>query len=248
MFSSPSNKYEKIKKNKKITIGIKKDYPPLHYYKGNQIKGVEKKMIESLSNFLEASIDLVEISLGNAIPLLINQKIDIAIAGISRSLNRAKKITYTKPYIITYPAIIVSKRSLPQQEYGDTIESEKVSSIVNLNRIAHFKILIQKYSVYEEIVKEYFPNIQPILVDNHKTAISLLKQKKADAFLHDSILIEFLQNNDSYLHNNFTVILDKKREEYICVVLNISDLILKNQLDIWITELIRTGKIKNWLY
>lgn len=237
--------YRSIIKRGEIRIGISKHYPPLNFHSGK--KGVEVKMAEELGTFLGVRTTTVPLVLTDYISAIESGRVDIVMAGLSRNMERAKKIWFSEPYISMTPGVLANRRRLPQTRFGDKFEQNPIRTIWDLKNISGFKFAVKKRSAYETLLAREFPDVQTVTVSSNSEGLKALKSGAAHGFVHDSLYLQYLYSHSSEYRGSYILLQGGNRHEKICVGLPFGDTVLKNQIDIFILELIRLGRIDEWL-
>jgi len=237
--------YQKIIKSGEVTIGISKHYPPLNFDAGR--KGVDIELARELGKFLGAKVRLVPLEVTDYVPSLTNGKIDVLMAGLSRNLPRGKKIWFSEPYITLTPAVLAGKRSLPQTKYGEEFEEAPIKTLWDLERLSRFKYAVKKGSSYEDLLKQKMPGAPVVYYKTNEEGLTLLEKGKVDGLVHDSLYLQHLYNTGSKFRSQYTLLQGGNQVEKICLGLPFGDIILKNQVDIFVLELLRLGVIEVWL-
>ena len=243
--ASQNQTYRSIIERGEIRIGISKHYPPLNFKAGKT--GVEIEMAKELGKFLGVRTTTVHLSLSDYIPAIETGKVDIVMAGLSRNMERAKKIWFSEPYISMTPGVLANRRRLPQTRFGDKFEQNPIRTIWDLKNISGFKFAVKKRSAYEQLLGREFPDMQKVIVSTNEEGLNALKSGSAHGFVHDSLFLQYLYSHSSEYRGNYTLLQGGNRHENICVGLPFGDSVLKNQIDIFILELIRQGRIDEWL-
>ncbi len=89
-----------------VRIGVPVDVPPFGSQDANRNPvGLDVELAESIGKALGVKVELQQITGANRIPYLITNKIDIVIAALGMTPERAKQITYTSPYADTFDAV-----------------------------------------------------------------------------------------------------------------------------------------------
>ncbi len=237
--------YKKIIENKVIKIGISNHYPPLNFNKGK--KGLEIEMSKMLGKFLNVKVKLVPMKVHEYTSALKNKNVDIVIAGFSRSLERAKNIWFSKPYLNISPAILVKKSFLPKTNFGDEFETAQISTLWDLKGRGRFIFGVKKGSSYEKLLKKHFPKMKRVIVKSNEHGLSLLKKGKIHGFIHDSLYLKYIYQKSAKISRLNKLLHGGSRVEKICIGIPFGEVILKNQLDLFISELIRQGVINDLL-
>ena len=237
--------YSAIMRQKIIRVGVSKDYPPLNFNAGQ--KGLEIEMLRKLAEFLGVRFEIVPLDVDEYITSISRRKVDIVIAGFSRDLERARTIWFSKPYLSVTPGVLADSRAIPQTRFGEQFEQAPISTIWDLKRLPGFRFAIKKGSTYERILESSFPEMTRVLVASNQEGLELLKEGKVDGFVHDSLYLEYLFSSSAKLQSSFVLLKGGNRTERLCVGLPFGDLLLKNQVDVFIDEILRLGLVDDWL-
>src|SRR5439155_23127751 len=88
----------------KLIVGVRYDFPPFGFVnEQRQVVGFDIDMTRELAaNLLgnRDAVELVEVSGPNRIPFLTTNKVDIVIAALSVTPERAKTISFSEPYYV----------------------------------------------------------------------------------------------------------------------------------------------------
>jgi polar amino acid transport system substrate-binding protein len=88
-----------LKKKGKIAIGMLVDFPPYGILNGsNQPDGYDADVAKLLAKDLGITADIVPVTGPNRIPFLLTGKVDMLIASLAITPERAKQVLFSKPY------------------------------------------------------------------------------------------------------------------------------------------------------
>jgi len=239
------SKYKSIINSKILKVGISKHYPPLNFKSGS--KGLEISMAKKLGKFLNVKVKFIPLSVSEYIRALKNHKVDILISGLSRNLERGKTLWFSIPYMTITPAVLIKKNILPQTKFGDEFEEAPIKTLWDLGSSSRYKFAVKKGSSYIQLLKNKFPGIKRIYVKTNKEGLNKLLKGKLDGFIHDSLYLDYLYRNNIKLRNKYKLLQGGNLVEKISIGLPFGDLILKNQIDLFILEIIRQRYIDEWL-
>lgn len=242
---SSDDLYRTIIQRGVLKIGISINYPPLNFNRGQ--KGVEVEMAKELAAFLGVKAVMVPLQLSEYLTALEKRDVDIIIAGLSRNLGRAKKIYFSEPYLSITPAALVHKRVIPQTKFGDQFEQAPIRTVWDMSRLSGLKCAVKKSSTYESLLELKFPAFERVIVETNDEGISYLHDGKAQGFLHDSLFLHHLYRKDASLRSNFVLLSGGNISEDICIGIPFGETVLKNQVDVFIAEMKRMGRIQEWI-
>lgn len=243
----PQSNFKKIKTEKIITVGIPKNYPPLNFTFNNNRIGIEMEMINHLAQYLDVKVNVVPLDVSDYVNAIETGKVDIVIAGMSRSLERSKSIWFSIPYLSLHPAVLVDNRILKKTAFGEDIEEKPVNDLWELKNFNNIAFAIKKGSIYQELFNTKFPENNKKIITTNEEGLELLLNYEVNAFVHDSLYFDYLLRKNPAIEKSFKLLKANDHVEYLSIGLPFGDNILKNQIDIWINEIIRTKKMDEWI-
>lgn len=212
-----TGKLAKIQEAGKIVIGTNSGYPPYEFYDTRDNKkdlvGVDIDLGNKIGEELGVDVVWVDMEFDALIPQLMAGKIDIILAGMVNTPERAETVAFTQPYIDTYTVVVAHKDKIDsvnsveklngksvavqvgttQEESANAIEGLKVVSVPgvtdSITQVTSGKtdsLFIQKI-VAQNIVKQYpdytYADIQGLSREELFDGASLVMNKGEDALL-----------------------------------------------------------------
>ncbi|MEJ5258382.1 MAG: basic amino acid ABC transporter substrate-binding protein [Fervidobacterium sp.] len=99
-----------IKKRGKLVVGTEPTFPPFEFVdEKNQVVGFDIDIANELAKRLGVKLEIVNLPFDSLIPALQQGKIDLIIAGMTITEERAKVVDFSKPYFEANQAIVVRK-------------------------------------------------------------------------------------------------------------------------------------------
>jgi len=90
---------DEIKKKGSITIGMLVDFPPYGTVDAsNQPDGYDAEVAKLLAKDLGVKLNLVPVTGPNRIPFLLTNKVDLLVASLAVTPERAKQVQFSRPY------------------------------------------------------------------------------------------------------------------------------------------------------
>jgi polar amino acid transport system substrate-binding protein len=104
--------YDVVKKRGTLIAGLRKDFPPAAYInQQGEWVGYEVDLMEYIAAKLGVKLQRVEVNSRTRIPLLVNGNVDVAMAVMNPTRERAQVIDFTQPYFLGGQALLVRKDS-----------------------------------------------------------------------------------------------------------------------------------------
>jgi polar amino acid transport system substrate-binding protein len=101
-----------IKKKSEINVGLLVDFPPYGTTNAqNQPDGYDADVARLLGKDLGVKVNLVPVTGPNRIPYLLTGKVDVLVASLAITPERAKQVTFSKPYSAATIVLYGSKKA-----------------------------------------------------------------------------------------------------------------------------------------
>ena len=177
------------KKRGRLIVGVKYDYPPFGFVdEKRNVVGFEIDIARTLAARLLGSpdqIDLVEVSGPNRIPFLVTGKVDLIIATLSITPERAKTISFSEPFYTGGYTLMVGKDR---------------SDIKGLNDLSGKQVVITRGSTADAMLTKLSPPPQQILkMEQISELFSVMQAGRADAAMQDVALLKpFVSKHPEY--------------------------------------------------
>ena len=221
---------DKVMQRGKLIVGVKFDTKPFGFINDKQeLAGYDIDLAKYIAKALlgdENKIEFKQVTSSNRILALNSGQIDMIIATMTITPQRAKIINFSNPYYIAGQTILVPKDS-------------KVTSMTDLNGK---KVIIIFGSTSEKTLRLIAPNADIIGFKTYTSGYSALKQGRADAMTtDDTILMGFAMADKSFkmLPKRYT------QEPYgIGFIKDESSERLKSRVNAIIEDMKRNGELK----
>jgi len=177
------------KKRGRLIVGVKYDFPPFGFVdEKRQVVGFEVDIARELAAKLLGSrdaVDLVEVSGPNRIPFLVTGKVDLVIATLSITPERAKTISFSEPFYTGGYTIMVAKDR---------------SEIKGLADLSGKRVVMTRGSTAEPLLSKLNPPPQQILkMEQISELYSVMQTGRADAAVQDIALLQpFVSSHPEY--------------------------------------------------
>jgi polar amino acid transport system substrate-binding protein len=235
-----------IGKSGRIIVGVQRDYIPFHIENPEEgYPGIDVEIAELLAQALGVKIDIRFYPLTELIRRTGTGEIHIAFGGISSNLERARVVSFSEPYLITSPAAIVSRSSLPPESESETFERRRIRSVADLKFLGRLRIGVMGNTTHEALLRsepDFSGNeIKPF--DSRERLVQALNASEIDAIFADEIFIRSAIQKRLFSSVRFLPLLEHYREEHICILLSKTDPELELFTNFFLRELKRTGQL-----
>lgn len=179
-----------IKDAGKIVMGTNAEYPPFEWVKmenGEQkFVGIDFDLAQMIADDIGVELEVSEHAFNALIPTLQSGKVDMVIAGMSYTEERAEQVDFSSTYYSTVNQFVVT---------ADTVDNFK-----SLEDFTPVKIGVLKASVQEQLIAKQFPDSDYVSMNKNGDLIEALKAGKVDAVFMDNIVIaDFIFQNEGLI-------------------------------------------------
>lgn len=176
-----------IKTKGVLTAGVKDSSPPFGYIDeaSRQIVGYDVDIVNAIAKKLGVKVALKPVTSANRIPMLTEGNVDMLVATMTKSPERAQQVEFSHAYFITAQKFITAKG--------------KVKSLKDLETA---KIGTSKGSTSEKNAAVALPKATVLSFDDYPQAVLALVQGKVQAVTTDEAILAGLlakmPNKDKY--------------------------------------------------
>ena len=178
---------ETVKKRGKLIAGVKTDFPPFGTVDA-AVKNVDFD-VDVAHRFAKAlfnddnQVELVAVTSGNRIPFLQSSKIDIIIATVTITDERRQVVEFSEPYFMSGSLILVPK----------------ASAVKSLDELGGKTVAVIQGAIQDKDVEQLQPKASRVKFGKVSEAVLALKGGRADAYVHDDIVILSLAKENADL-------------------------------------------------
>ena len=182
--AAEAGKLEDIQSAGVLKVGIGLSGEPIGFRDaGNNPVGYDVDVAKKLADALGVKLDITDVTGAARITMLKSGQIDVAVANMTATVERAKAVDFSIPYLRTGIKLLVRKDA----------------AIKSLADLAGKKVVVGRGTTGELLIKREVPKAELVYTDAFQPqAILLLNQKRAEAAIEDSTMIDYaaLKNPD----------------------------------------------------
>jgi ABC-type amino acid transport substrate-binding protein len=228
--------WDRIVANKKIVVGTSWDYPPFASVDPNfQVVGFDMALIQEIGHRLNLPVEVQNFAFEGLTGALQVNQIDLAIAAISVTPERASQMSFSQVYYVNQTAVLARNDST-------------VPTITDINQLAGLRIGVQRGSTYEVMVQSLLVNNGLIQADQLLSfvkadeAVAALVAKKVD-------LVVTGQATASYYHSSqgLRVIGQGFNQQDLAVAMRLGTPHLKSEIDRVMGDMLKDGTILGFI-
>ncbi|MBN3570960.1 transporter substrate-binding domain-containing protein [Burkholderia cenocepacia] len=150
------------------------DYKPYSYYRADgRFEGIDIDMAESLAKSLGVKTDYVKTSWSNLTNDFV-AKCDIAVGGVSTTLERQKRVFFTQPYVVDGKTPIVR-----------CADADKYQTVAQIDR-PETRVIVNPGGTNERFAKQFFTHANLTVFPDNVTIFRQILAGKADVMVTDA--------------------------------------------------------------
>jgi polar amino acid transport system substrate-binding protein len=165
---------EEVKKKGVLIVGVEDAFPPFGYMdrtKG-EIVGIDVDLAAAIARKLGVPLKIIPVAPSERVPLLLDGKIDLVAAAMSKTPDRAKLVDFSHTYFSTRQRVLA-----------------KMGSIVTVKDLEGKKIGTIEGSTSEAYLKTEVPTAVVHTFRDYKYAIDALQKGAIDAVLMEGVIL-----------------------------------------------------------
>lgn len=222
-----------------LRVGVVADYQPLVWKRDNQIVGLEADFAQQLAIDLHMQLQLKEYAWDEIFQALDAGKIDIVMAGVSITEERAQKYLFATPYMVIGQMAIIRTNNVAELNTPGALHSGR------------YRIGYVAGTTGEDYVRDKLSG--KLYAFNHnEEGVRALAANEIDFFIHDAPTVWQLANYHEFASNNQLLGLYKPlTKEYLAWVMAKDNQTLRAKVDMvhqrWLTSGFIAQKIKQWI-
>lgn len=120
---------EEIKSKGKLVVGTEAQYPPYEFKDLDaNFVGADMWLAEQIAEELDVELEIIDMSFAGIIPAIQSGQVDIGIAAITRSEERAKEVDFSDLYEASEQYLVVAADKAEHYKDKDSLKGEKVGA------------------------------------------------------------------------------------------------------------------------
>ncbi|HTN60636.1 MAG TPA: transporter substrate-binding domain-containing protein [Devosia sp.] len=212
-----------IRSRGSVRIGVSLGGEPIGFRDAqNNPVGYDVDVATLLAEKLGVPVEFTDVSGDARVSMLVAGQLDIVVANTSATLERAKSVNFSIPYNRAGLRIIV----------------QKDAGITTLEGLDGKKVVVGRGTTGEAFLKKAVPGAELVYTDNFSPdGVLLLQQKRADAAIEDSSLLDYLATTN----DNLVTLPGLYSNEPIGIAVAKGDPEFVRWLDMFVSEYIQSG-------
>lgn len=182
--------------NNKYIVGTNAQFAPFEYLEEDKIVGFDIDLLNLISKYSNLQFEIKDMSFDALIPSLQTKKIDLIIAGLTKTEDREKHILFSDPYFNSKQSVIIPKDK--NVSFYDDLKGKNVGVILG-------------FTGDTIMTEKNIANLKRF--DSAFASISALNENKIDAVvLDDAVANNYIKNYENLKLANIESV-----EELCCI-------------------------------
>ncbi len=167
-----------------LRIGVAPDYPPVIFKQDGVIAGMEADLAVNVARALNRPYRFVSLDWNQMIPALMEGRIDIIMAGMTVTEERAIRVAFSKPYLKTGQMALIRRT--------DAARYSQPAQVM----MGRANVGFQRGTTGEQFVRQQFPNAKEIGFLSAEDAAIALNRGRIDLLIHDAPVVWWLASEN----------------------------------------------------
>lgn len=245
--------WAKIRAGGPLVIGINRRYPPFGAPakaddpRGREFVGFDVELAEHLGRTLGVPIEIRGLTSQEIGGELESGQIDLAFAGLTRTVERATQVNFSQPYLIVSLGALIERRFVEGTQ-GTDEERRRNSfrSYFDLGRIQGLRIGVAEGTRPQRLARGHFPDAELVPFPSASAAAEALARGEVNAVVHDAPFVRAWQVLNQSSAGRISALLEPVTEEPICVAMRKGDLEFLRFLDVYVEEVRSDGTVQRY--
>jgi Na+/H+-dicarboxylate symporter/ABC-type amino acid transport substrate-binding protein len=217
------NRLERIIRRGRLRVGFIRDRMPYSYFNGQgQLVGFDVDLMHKLADDLGVGIEFVPYEVSQLEEELEEDHFDLAISGLTDTLERSVTMLMSEPYLVVNMALVVPDH-----------RREQFSTEQKVNRLGPLRVGVGKGSYFARRAHEHFPNLHIVELDSYRRFFE-------DSSLELDALITDAEGGSAWtlVYPHYVVVNPLQRRDSASLAFPIAgrDLVLEEMLKTWINQ------------
>jgi polar amino acid transport system substrate-binding protein len=214
-----------------LRVGTSADYPPLTFYEGGQVKGIEADFARELEQGMKRRVEIQRMPFVDLIPALVAGRIDLIMSGMSVTPERRERVRFTEPYLRVGQMALVRNADLPDRPRRGLSDTPQI------------RIGFRPGTTGETYLRSAIKQAQLVPMDSIEAGVQALRDKRIDYFVHDAPTIWRIVGGLLSTETELTGLYRPLTEEYLAWAVRKDDAALADQLNTALAQWRAEGRL-----
>jgi len=240
----------KVFANKVLRVGVNPQFNPFSFEKNGKRVGVDIDIANLLAKKLGVTAEIIiPKSFSELIPMLQADKIDIIIAGMSITFDRAKTVDFSTPYFDTGLSILLNKAISARLGISAVANYTTLMTELMQNKKADQLIIaVTEGKAPQRIVPRFFPKATIKPYPSNEAAAQATLDGEANIMVHDEIFLKvWLKEHAKQTHFKMVVLDPPFKPDYYGMAIRKGNQDFLNILCVFNLELRSNGYVGQFM-
>jgi len=241
---------DRVFTDKVLRVGVNPNFKPFSFAQDGKRVGVDIDIANLLAKKLGVKAQIVTpASFSDLIPMLNDGKIDIIMAGMSITFERAKVVDFSSPYFETGLSILLNKaKSARLGISGVPNYGALISELMQNGKADQLVIAVTDGKAPQRIVPRFFPKATIKAYPTNEEAAAATLKGEADLMVHDEIFLKvWLKEHAKEAQFRLTVLDPPFKPDYYGMAIRKGNQGFLNMLDVFNLELRSNGYVGQFM-
>jgi polar amino acid transport system substrate-binding protein len=223
-----ADKLQDILNKGELVVGVVNDAPPFGFVdEKGEVVGIDIDLAHMIANEMGVKLRFEIVPVPARIPTLLSNKVDMLIAVMGVTPQRALQVMYTSPYVVIDLGVYASDEIQPVTDRAD---------------LKNFTIAVGKGTTSDVWLTENVPDAQLVRFEDAPSAIAAFMAGQTQAFAEGSNLVSSVVRNAG---RDDIKMKYSMRKSPVHVVVNHGEFNLKNWIDTMLFAERMSGKLQD---
>ena len=225
---------DRIRQAGVITVSLNRGYPPFAIPKADTIIGLDVDLAHLLADYLGVKLRFImPETYDQQIPKLLAGESDIIMAAMTRTVERALKVNFSKPYFEVSQAAMARREKLPA---GAT-------AYFDLLVVGGLRLGVKTGTTHESFARQLFPAEAIRTYPTTEAAAEAMLRGEVDAMVADSPFVETWRHTHVNHYATITALLAPVTREFYAFAIRRGDPDFLNWINLFVDQIHADGTL-----
>ncbi len=234
--------FEKIHNGKPLVVALANNTPPFCLLdEEGKPNGLDVELAQILGKTLGAELQFVYPEFKEIFSLVENGTVDLAIANITITMDRAQHVGFSHSYLDITQGALLDRRFIPRQIIEGVVKDVSIRSFADLEKIPGLKIGTWGNTTSAQQARAVHPEMEHRSYPDILAARQALRRGEINAIAADSPIIQFIANYYRSDRKRFKTLTRPTTKERLAIAMRMGDPSFAEFLNEFVDELRANG-------
>lgn len=225
---------QRIQEKGVITVSLNRDYPPFSMEKAETIFGLDVDIAHLMAEMLDVKVRFIRPeTYDQQIPRLLAGESDIIMAAMTRTMERALQVNFTRPYFEVSQAALVKRDKVPPG----------ANAYFDLLAIENLRLGVKTGTTHEAFARQLFPVDTIRGYPTATAAAEAVINGEVDAMVADSPFVQVWRNTHVQHYPKIAAMLEPVTREFYAFAIRKGDPDFLNWLNLFVEQIQTDGTL-----